>query len=464
MTALAAPAAPRRRNRQESLAAFCAGLRFDDLSQAVVERLKRSVLDTIGCGLFGSTTPWGGIVARYAGGTGGAGASLWGRPDSTDAAQAALVNGTMAHGFELDDLHPGSRSHPGAVTLPVVIAIAEARGGLSGRDMLAALAAGYEVMARVGMAQGVSSFNRGWHPTGTAGAFGAAAAASRALDLAVDRTGHALGVAGAMPAGLMAAQFGAMVKRLFVGHAAFVGVLAARLAADGFTGIDAIFDAEFGSYLAAVSDHADVDAIDGTLGREFEILRVGYKFHACVGTNLTALDAIRDLVRAHGVTPGDVASVEVHTSTYQKLHSGFEYRPGSVMNAQMNLRYCAAAMMTDGEVFVDQFAEHRLADPSLVDLAARVRVEVDPDLDRLPPTYRGARVAILLNDGRRLRAERDVPFGHAMNPPRWVDLVDKFNRLAGYVLPADRLGAIVDGVGDLENVDDIVKLVRMIRR
>ena len=143
-----------------ALSDFVSGLRFQDLPGPVIERLKLSILDTLGCGVYGSTTPWGRIVSDYARRVDGR-CILWGSGGRSDAANAALANGTMVHSFELDDVHYGGRLHPGGVTVTVALALAAENGGVSRRDLLTALAAGYESVIRVGICQGVSAFNRG---------------------------------------------------------------------------------------------------------------------------------------------------------------------------------------------------------------------------------------------------------------------------------------------------------------
>jgi len=294
------------------LARFAAELQFEDVPPGVVRAIRASILDTIGSGLYGSTTPWGRIIGDFACRQPGP-SVVWGRRAATASSHyAAMANATMAHGFELDDLHPGSRSHPGAVMTPIALALHPAIGSISGRSMIAALAVGYEIQGRVGLAQTVSSFNRGWHPTGTAGAFGAAAAA-RLQGLGPEQTQHALGIAGAMPAGLMAAQFGAMVKRLYVGHATWAGMVGADLAASGFTGVKDILDAEYGGYLEAVSDETRPDLLVHELGERFEAGNIGVKFWPCVGTNQVVLDAMAAILAATKFDADDVERIEIQS-------------------------------------------------------------------------------------------------------------------------------------------------------
>ena len=445
---------------QLELAGFVTRTRISDLPAELIERLRWSILDSLGCGLYGSTTTWGRIVSEFARTQGKGDCRIWADPRRARASgpAAALANATMIHSFEIDDVHYASRSHPGSVTVPVALALAESGKPLSGGELIAGLAVGYELLARVGACQGISSFNRGWHPTGTAGVFAAAATASRLLGLNAEACVHALGIAGTMPAGLMAAQFGAMVKRLYAGHTAWAGYSAALLASRGFTGIPDIFEAEYGGYLKAVSDEINVAALTQNLGTRFEAGTIGYKLHACVGTNHTALDAALQLRNQGGFTWREVEEVSILTSEYQVLHSGWEYVPSTVMAAQMNLQYCMAVLLMEGRVFVDQFTEALVRDPQILALAKRIRVAVKPGQNH---SDRNAQVEIRLADGRRLQAECKAARGHPLNPPSWSDIEDKFMILAGKVLPPRRCRRIVQLVADIEAVPDVSELARL---
>jgi 2-methylcitrate dehydratase PrpD len=216
------------------LARFGASLRYSDIPGEVVQRIKSSILDSLGCCFFGATLPWSRKVAELAANEGARPvASLIGMGRKTSVSLAALVNGTAGHAFELDDIHKESIVHPGSLATPVAFAMAEEQGKASGKDVITAMVAGYEIGTRVGNAATMSLFFRGFHPQGTSGVFVAAAAASRMLDLDAARFQHALGIVGSQAGGLMAAQEGAMVKRFHGGRAAQSGVYSAQLASVG---------------------------------------------------------------------------------------------------------------------------------------------------------------------------------------------------------------------------------------
>jgi len=441
-------------NHLRDLACFVADLRYEQLPDELVLRLKQSVLDSIGCALHGGSTQWGGLVAGYVS-SGKGPCPVWATGEWVDAGSAALANGTMIHSFEMDDLHLPSRSHPGGVTIPVVFALAADGVAVDGRSLLVSLAAGYELTVRVGMCQGVSSFERGWHPTGSAGCFGSTASAAKALGLSADHVQHALGVGGTMPCGLMAAQYGAMVKRLYAGHAAMVGLMAARLAAGGFTGITDIFDVGFGGYPHAVSDRIDLDWLNKDLGKAFESKNIGLKFYPSVGASQTALDSIKTIMKRTPFKPDQVAKVVVTTSEYQKAHAGWPYVPSTVMAAQMSIQYGAAVMLLNGFVSVEHYSEALIRDEAIMNLANKVEVQVDPaqkDQDR------GATVEIRLLDGTVLKEDTRVPRGFPGNAATWDDVTEKFRLVTAGILDQASRDEVISIVQHIESLGDINQL------
>ncbi|HEY2183766.1 MAG TPA: MmgE/PrpD family protein, partial [Xanthobacteraceae bacterium] len=235
----------------ESLADYAAALRYEDIPDDVIERAKQCIADTIAVTIFGSDLPWSRMVARFAerNAPGGDSRILALGGARVHAPAAALANGAFAHAFEMDNLTwPNTGVHPGATLLAPGLAMAQERGN-SGRDLIAAVVAGAEVMIRIGRATHHRNETRGYHAPGTTGPFGAAVACGRLLGLDGPRMRNALGVAGSLAGGLLEfarSGTGAMVKRLHLGRAAESGVLAASLAADGFTGPATVLEGEFG--------------------------------------------------------------------------------------------------------------------------------------------------------------------------------------------------------------------------
>lgn len=448
----------------ERLAEFAAELSFDDVPHGVVEHMKLCLLDTLGCGLYGATLPWTRIVldtlqAVDAGGP----CQVWGTSAQLSSPHAALVNGAAAHAFELDDLHPRSIVHAGAVVVPAALAVASLRDTVSGRDLLTALVAGYEVAARAGSAVGAAHLLAGWHPTGTHGTLGAAAGAGSVLGLRPDQMAHALGTAGSQSSGLMAAQFGAMVKRLNAGHAAQSGVYCSLLARRGFTGISDLFDSEYGGYLSTFSPASDPSWITAGLGTTWEVSHVGFKPYSTNGSCHPAIDVMLELRQAEGLRAEDVQRVDIRCSSATVKHVGWEYVPNSVTTAQMNLPYIVSVALTDGDAFVDQFTPERMIDPALVELSRRVRVSADPEIDARGDVARHAmRVEVHLRDGRVLRRAKEHAKGSSRSPLPVPDVVTKYFKLATKVVDQRQAADLHEAVNRLDELDDVRALTDLL--
>jgi aconitate decarboxylase len=447
------------------LAAFAAAVDFGSIPADVIDHAKVCLLDTIGCGLFGSTLPWARIAYDTAvaacGGQGNV--VVWGRAGRLQAADSALVNGTAVHAFELDDLHPRSIVHPGSVVTTAAWAVAADRPALSGAQLLAAVVVGYEIAARVGLSVGAAHLLAGWHPTGTHGTLGAAAAAGHVLGLDRVQLREALGIAGSQSAGLMAAQYESMVKRLHAGRAASNGVWSAQLAARGFTGIRDLFEADYGGYGTTFSPRFDPAPLTSGLGDKWETLRVGFKPYSANGSCHPSVDCLRALRERYGIAAADVADVEIEVSTATVRHVGWPYRLGSITTAQMNLPYIAAVVLADGEAFVEQFTPERIADPGLAELASRVRVSAAADIDARGDGSRHAtRIAVTLRDGRRLSEARDFAHGSTRDPMTRTEVVEKFRRLAGTALPPQRVADLEREIMNVEAAPSLLSLARLL--
>jgi 2-methylcitrate dehydratase PrpD len=441
------------------LAEFAAGLRYENLPADVIAMAKRCVLDSLGCGIYGSATPWVESVVRTVGLLGQARtASAWGRPFQADPLGTALINGTAAQGYELDDCHDQSMSHYGAGVVPAVLAVAEAMGPFDGRQIVTAVVAGYEVGTRVGNTVSPSAFHRGFHPCGLTSTFGSAAAIANLLGLDVDQYVNALGLAGSQAAGLMASQFGAMAKRFHSGKAAQNGIIAALAAREGLTGVRDVLEAPYGGFCSTYSADYDLDYATDGLGEHWEILRNGFKQYSSLASSQTSVDALRAIRAEHGVTADDVESVLVETTEMVRVHCGWPYVPnGETIAAQMNLPYTAAVTLIDGTAFLDGYTDDRLADPTILALADRVRVVVAEDLDALgKDEMRAVRVTLTTTAGQEFTESVLYRSGHWRNPLSDDDLAAKFANLATRVITDAAAAEIQRIVLDLENQSEPV--------
>jgi 2-methylcitrate dehydratase PrpD len=445
------------RDSTRALGEFVAGLTFGQIPADLAVHIKLCLLDTVGCGIFGASLEWSRILrSTLLEVDGTETARLIGAVGLLSAPHAALVNGSAIHAFEIDDLHPRSIVHPGSVVLPAALAAADVRGGVSGRELLTALVAGYEVAARVGNSVGAAHLRQGYHPTATHGTIGAAAAAASILGLDADRTVHAIGIAGTQAAGLMAAQYSSMVKRFHAGRAAQSGVYGALLAANGYTGIDNLFEAEYGGYGPTMSpEYAEVELTDG-LGETWESRLVGFKPYSTNGSCHPTIDALLAMREEHDLRPELVEEVRIEASTATKAHVGWEYTPGSVTTAQMNLGYIVAATLADGDAFVQQFSPERIVDPELVAFTQRVLVHVGPDIDAEGDGGRHhTRIAVHLRDGRVLKDERYFARGSARRPMTEQELRAKFDKLTEDLIGAERSAALMSAVDDLDEATSL---------
>jgi 2-methylcitrate dehydratase PrpD len=331
--------------------------------------------------------------------------------------------------------------------------------------LLTAIVAGYEVCTRVGAALGQGHFTAGYHPQGTVGVFGAAAAAARLRGLDPAHTVHALGIAGTQASGLMAAQEGAMVKRMHAGLAGQTGVRAVSLAAEGFTGITDVFEAGFGGLLSTLGTPAsDATKLTAGLGTIWHSGEIEFKRHAACAAIHSTLDVLEDLMAQHAIGPSEVASVRIDCTTHAYLHCGFPYRPDGVTAAQMSFQYCVAAMLTFGAVSIDQFAEELLADPGLLELAGRVETVPQARFDdRGSEGRHSVRVEVLTRSGQALVGERSNRRGGVDDPVPPTSVVDKYRRLAAHVLDDAGVEAVLDLVVQLERCDDVRALTDLMR-
>jgi 2-methylcitrate dehydratase PrpD len=450
-------------NHTMKLATFVSQLSYDQITREALEKVKACLLDSLGCAFFGSTTEWAKIVNEFVRSQEGVQeARLWTTDFMGPAANVVLGNGTMIHSFDFDDYH-NAKIHPGAVVVPAVIAAGE-RLGANGQSILAAMVAGYETMIRVSLATGPSSSRlKGWHLTGTTGTFASAAAAGNLLKLTQDEMASALGMAGTQSAGLWAfTADGAMSKRFHAGRSSQSGVIAALLAQGGYKGPTQILEAEDGGFCKATSDNMNLSLATEGLGERFFTGDVTVKPYACCGSMHSSIDAAQQLVQAHGIKASEIEKVFVKTANVVKVQCGFDYEPLSVLQAQMSLQYCIAVVLLEGQVLVDQFTEQKISDPRVLELAKRVEIVLDPEIEKAYPEKFAGKVEIVLTNGKKFEAGVDYPTGSPQNPMSFDHVAEKFESLAGTVMGRSRIDAIIEKVERLEKLANIRELTELL--
>jgi 2-methylcitrate dehydratase PrpD len=442
------------------LAEVLSAARYADLPDAVREHTRRAVLDWLGSALAGASERPARMAQRVVAQFGASDdATVFGAARSS-AAGAALANGVASHILELDDLHKGSTLHAAAPVIPAALGVAE-REHADGEAFLLAVAVGYEAALRVGEAINPDHY-RFWHPTGTAATFGAAAAAGSILGLDATRMLDALGTAGTQAAGLWEFNAdGAMSKHLHPGKAAFNGVLAADLAAVGFTGATRILEGDRG-FFQATTRVFDGSRITDGLGTQWKIAENCYKMHACCGHTHSAVDVALDLRSSASLD--DIASVRI------RLYGpGFaivkEPNPRTPYQAQFSIAYCVAAALAEGRVGLEQFSadrfgENGICDETIASLLSRTQVIVDDDLTAKYPSAWPAEITLALRDGTELHGASDYPRGNPENPVTTEELEAK---LVALVMPrcgADVARRALDAVHSLDACEDVAAAFR----
>jgi 2-methylcitrate dehydratase PrpD len=342
---------------------------------------------------------------------------------------AALANGVFAHAFEQDSLRdPGVGAHPGAAIVPALLAMCEERG-IDGKHAITAFVAGVEVMFRIGLASHHTPEEIGFHGPGLTGPYAAAVAVGRGLGFDAQRMGHALGIAGSLSSGLLAftkSQQGAMVKRLHLGRAAESGVLAARLAEEGYEGPESVLDGKFG-YLQAYckADKVEPELLTKGLGESWETLRICMKRYACHITSHTPVQALRTLMAEHRFTAEDTVSVTVEGGEKLISHHNIP-EPADVMQAQYSLPFCIALALHRDPDDPKSFTQGALEDARIAQSARGIRLR---PLQTPARTGRSTRVIVELRDGRTVERAEHAFKGMPADPLTAAELRRKFMRL-----------------------------------
>ncbi len=443
------------RSLTEQLAAFLAATPAEAIPTNVLRVAPLYVLDWLGSALAGSCSAVGTLLHRYAEQQPAAGATCLGLDQGRSPGVAALHNGAVSHILEMDDLDRASVLHPGCVVIPAALALAETRG-TSGRELLAAVVLGYEVAIRIGEAVGKRHYWY-WHNTATCGVYGAAAAAGALLGLSRERFVWALGNAGTQSAGLW--QFlsdGAMSKHLHAGHAAAGGLLAAELAALGFTGPRRILEGERGFFAATAPDARPelvVAGLEPGMAR-YKLPGVSFKpYPSCRHTH-PAVDAAL-VVRARlGGTLDEIERVEI--DTYQAaLDLCDNPAPVNPYQAKFSLHYTVARALLQGNLVLADFEPERLHDAPVRALIARTVARLDPAAEARYPAEWPSQVTVTLRDGRRASARVANPKGDPENPLSPAEAETKFRgMLAG--TPFERsASALIDLVAALPELPSV---------
>lgn len=451
-----------------NLASWVSTLRYEDLSPETVQKAKYVLYDFLGASLFAAgRTQWGKVIHEFSFAHGGKQpeATIIGAANRTLAVQAALANGTLAEGFELGDVHPDTGTRPFPAVLPAALALCEVRKR-SGKDLITAIVAGYEVNTRVGGAvnesqRGGPTLGRGLYLPALVGSFGAAAAAGKALQLPPQQMTWTLGIAGALTGGYFQGHDeGAWTRRLNLGMAAERGVTAATLAEAGFVGPEKPLEGEYGFYRVFVNNEYDVAALTRDLGKSFWITESWLKAYPMNTTLHAPCEALLNIIRRENIRHTEIASIAAFWHQYVAILA--KKKVEKVVSAQFSLPYALAAAAVRGRVTPDEFTESSISDPVIKSMIDRIEVAHDPELFKSAGRASvPGRVTVTTTDGRTFTETVLYPKGHPRNPMSDGELQAKFRVLTHGILDESRQARIFEITSRAEKLENLASLLEL---
>lgn len=440
----------------EKLASHFVNFQYDDLTPANRTAVKRLLLDYLGVAVAGSQTGSGKVAREFAISIGGVEqATLIGDGRRVPAVNAALANAISSHSVELDDIDVLALFHFSPPVYSAALATAE-QTSKDGRALMAALAAGCEMMERLSKAANNSLRDRAYHTTPTCGIFGAAIAASLLLGNNEEQIISALGLAGAQSGGLMEMYGPSMQKRFNPGPASRGGVTAAAMANLGFTGASTIFEGERG-WLKAFTDKNDPAQLTLDLDRPYQ-LDIEFKPYSCARPIHNAIDCALEIRRKHAP---DLHRIKAMTMARHPdwVHYHQNARPKTYHEAQVSLPYSVAVAFTDGQALFPQYNDARLKEPTLVRLAEMLKITVDGSL----PRGVSCKLTVEMDDGTTYVSQVDYPKGSIQNPMTDDELRAKFDSLAAPVIGPARAAEAAEMVAEIEHCKDVRQLMQLLR-
>jgi 2-methylcitrate dehydratase PrpD len=441
-------------NLTHTLAEWAHAVTYNALPEPVRELARQCVLDYVGVGLAGADDELARILLDEATEAGGAAqAAIIGHAARLPVLAAALVNGAIAHALDYDDVNLAMPGHPSVAILPALLALAEERKA-SGQAVIAAFVAGYETCCRVGMAMRPGHYTRGFHATGTVGAFGAAAACAHLLGLDAEATGRALGIAGTQSAGLKS-QFGTMCKPFHAGKAAQNGLLAARLAARGFSSRPDLIECEQGFAATHAPDfHPEKALTEPKQG--FHIYGNLFKYHAACYMTHAPIECGRQLRDQVGAAPAEIAVVNLslHHATDRVCNIP---APTDGLEAKFSLRQTVAMALAGVDTAsLGAYSAKTATDPALMALRERVNFDFRQDYPEA-----GAEIEIELRDGRKASAKFDAGIPNSDIAAQGRRLAEKFDALAAPVVGAARARELREAIAVIDELQDTGLLARL---
>ena len=452
-----------------TLAQFIHDLTPADLSPAAIRMAELLALDTVGAALAGFDARGIAALTQVSAATTRGTARVWVTGERVSAPAATLVNSSMAHALEFDDLHRELPMHSGIIVIPVALAMAAENPDLTGADLVTAIVGGTEIICRMARAtrsyRGTKGF-RGWNPTGVVAGFAASAMAGKLLGLDADGIARAMGLSYAQASSnQQCIEDGGVVKRMQPGMVAEAGVRAALLARAGITGAIHAIEGRNGFYNVYEGGEYDADRLTDGLGATFEIEKVAFKRYPVCGMAQPAMDCLRDLQMRHGFAPDQVRAVRAYGSKFVSDMVGRRYVPGPnpEVDAQFNLSFCLATILQSGDFTLADLADSSTLNPERRALADTISVTLDPALTGKWQ----ARIEVELTDGTIDSATRKVAAWQDDRPMTEQELLAKYRVAAegvAAILPKARTMALADALMGLSVLPDAAAVLDNISR
>jgi len=446
----------------EVLSKFVVETGFNDLPEDVITMTKKSVLDTLGCGIAGFSLEKESLepvlkLVKDLGGKKEATVLVDGA--RTNFLQAAFANGTFIHSIDFDDTHQAALTHTSSVMVPAALALGE-RLQASGKELVLSIVVGFEAATKVGQSV-MPGLARFWHSTALNGTIGAAALAGKLLNLDPEKMNLTFGIAADIASGSIACiEFGDITKSLHAGMGAMKGLLAASLVKNGITAPRDIFDYPKG-YCNAYSDKPAPGRITKGLGNPFEITFNGLKAFPTILASHTAIQAAVKIVRREGIKPENIREISV--KTYNLVESSFcNYDPTTLLGARLSVPFCIAMAVAESEVSLHNFTEERVSDRTIRQIMQKIKVKGDPYLNSLYPEKFPAEVTIVTEDGSAFSEVEYYPKGAYRNPLSEEEFQSKFFDLATVTFPQRQAKDILDTVSRLEELSTTSELTELL--
>ncbi|HTE40254.1 MAG TPA: MmgE/PrpD family protein [Steroidobacteraceae bacterium] len=458
-------------NISAALADFVATTKFEQLPASTVTATKRAVLDAFGVSMA-ATTLGEGVQAftdlAISQGTGPC--IVFGCDKRTSPVLAALANGALAHALDFEDAHDGALVHPNAATIPAALAAAQAMGTVDGKQLIAAIAIGCDIVCRMGLALRVSLDDFGWYPPPILGAFGATAAAASIYGLTPRQVldAFSLTLCQATCSAEIKYSPNSVIRAVRDGFAAKTGVLSVELARRNVSGFDAPFEGKAGFFALFARGQYEPQDLVRELGQRFEIDNLSFKpWPTCRGTHVY-IEAALKIAKDQGLGVDDIAAIHTTGSRINRmLAEPLERKraPATAIDAKFSIPFSVATALRHGDVRLDHFRADALADAETLAIASRIDFSVSPTDSGKPIDMTRGTLTLTTRDGRTFSVEGDNPLGHPKRPLSDTALLDKFLLCAKhYARPMahDTSQRVATHILDLQHPDSLQSLLRLL--